>query len=159
MRTFKASYRSERCSVAVARRAVSDFARVCGFDRGALGDIEAAVGEALANAVEHGHCELGWFRVICEFEADTLMTEVKDLGAGFDFEQPVAAEVAELRPRGFGRTIMRACMDDVHYDDGGTRVRLIKRVSEEATRTQQSAPFGGVLRGVFRNSPAGLDPS
>lgn len=158
MRIFKASYRSERSSVAIARRAVSDFARVCGFDRGSLGDIEAAVGEALANAVEHGHCELGWFRVICEFEADTLTTEVKDLGAGFDFEQPITAEPAELPRRGFGRTIMRACMDDVHYDDGGTRVRLIKRVSDDSARVQQqNVPFGGVLRGVFRSSPAGLD--
>ncbi len=151
MRTFKARYRSERSSVGIARRAVSDFARVCGFDRVALSDIECAVGEALANAVEHGHRDEGWFRVICEFDAETLITEVKDLGSGFDFQQPVVADAAELRLRGFGRTIMGACMDGVHYADGGTRVRLVKRVSEEAARAQRNAPLG-VLRGVFRGS-------
>jgi hypothetical protein len=157
MRTFKARFRSERSSVGIARRAVSDFARGCGFDRAALGDIESAVGEALANAVEHGHRDHGWFRVICEFDADALVTEIKDLGGGFDFRQPIAAESSELRPRGFGRTIMRGCMDDVDYADGGTCVRLVKRISEDAARSPRSAPIGGVFRGIFGGSAAGLD--
>jgi anti-sigma regulatory factor (Ser/Thr protein kinase) len=156
MKTFKARYRSERSSVGIARRAVSDFARLCGFDRAALGDIENAVGEALANAVEHGHRDRAWFRVICEFEAGTLTTEVKDLGEGFDFQQPVAMELTDLRARGFGRTIMCACMDDVHYADGGTRVRLIKRVSAEGAQHPR-VQFGGVLRGIFQNSSSKLD--
>lgn len=157
MRTFKARYRSERASVAIARRAVSDFARHCGFDRPALSDIESALGEALANAVEHGHRDHGWFRVNCEFDAEVLVMEVKDLGGGFDFEQPIAAERAELQPRGFGRTIMRACMDDVHYSDGGTRVRLIKRVPEDGMQGQSMPALGGVLRGIFGTPAAGLD--
>ncbi len=159
MRTFKARYRSEPPSVAVARRAVSDFARVCGFDRSALADIESAVGEALANAVEHGHRDDGWFRVFCEFEAETLVTEVKDLGSGFDFHQPIAMDAAELRPRGFGRTIMRACMDDVHYADGGTRVRLVKRAcsAEGISAREPAMAWKGLLRRVFRSSGDGLD--
>ena len=157
MRTFKARYRSERASVATARRAVSAFARHCGFERPALSDIESALGEALANAVEHGHCDHGWFRVNCEFDSEALIMEVKDLGGGFDFDQPIAAERTELQPRGFGRTIMRACMDDVHYADGGTRVRLIKRVPEEGAHGHPRPALGGVLREIFRNPAARLD--
>jgi anti-sigma regulatory factor (Ser/Thr protein kinase) len=158
MRTFKARYRSELPSVAVARRAIGDFARVCGFHQVALDDIESAVGEALANAVEHGHRDHGWFRVTCEFEAEALTIEVKDLGGGFDFHQPVCAERTELRPRGFGRTIMRACMDDVHYADGGTRVRLIKRVfPADDDPSLRRVRWAGLLGRVFRSTGAGLD--
>jgi len=112
--------------VARARRAICAFARECGFDGGQVDDIESAVGEALANAVEHGHRPGGSFSVGCTFDGARLVIDVKDGGPGFDFPRPFPTAPPELRLRGFGSLIMQALMDEVWYSERGTRVRLIK---------------------------------
>ncbi len=131
--SFSQSYPQLRCSVSEARRAVTAFARECGFRGQELDDIELAVGEALANAFEHGHREAGSFEVAVRRDAYALTVEVKDDGQGF----ASSAGSGAARPpaealRGFGTFIMREVMDEVEYLERGTRVRLRKRFSAES---------------------------
>ncbi len=112
-----------------ARRDVVEFARACGFRGQSLDDIEAAVGEGLANAVEHGHRDQGVFEVWVQRRAHELIVEIKDSGGGFDHGKVCAHAGPPVEAlRGFGTFIMREVMDDVHYSEFGTRLRLIKRL-------------------------------
>jgi len=113
---------------------VIDFAASCGFENGLLDDVESAVGEALANAVEHGKCEgADGFEVWATFESDQLVIEIKDYGAGFDCERALEkANPDSCGNRGFGIFLMRELMDEVAYSERGSRIQLVKRLSERA---------------------------
>jgi serine/threonine-protein kinase RsbW len=108
------------------------FAADCGFDGQALHDIECAVGEALANATEHGHREgAAGFEVVVRLSDGALIVEIQDSGAGFDRpEAHQAARPLSSAPRGFGIFLMRELMDEITYSEGGTRVRMIKRLPD-----------------------------
>src|SRR5437763_10963006 len=95
-------------------------------------DMVCALGEALANAVQHGSPLGGFNRVRLRLYRDArrAVAEVKDEGPGFDPEQvpdPVLAGIdAEALPeRGFGVVLMRRTAHAA-WDEGGTRVRLVK---------------------------------
>jgi anti-sigma regulatory factor (Ser/Thr protein kinase) len=108
---------------------VVEFARRCGFVDQLLDDIEAAVGEGLANAVEHGHRDDGGFEVSARRDGEVLVVEIKDSGRGFDHATVCAGAPPPVEAlRGFGTFIMRELMDDVGYTEFGTRLRLIKRL-------------------------------
>jgi anti-sigma regulatory factor (Ser/Thr protein kinase) len=110
-----------------------------------------AVGEAVANAIEHGR-SAGMFSVECQFEAGSIIIEVADEGRGFAEWQQVETARSGIRRetlgpndipmRGFGIKIMHEMMDKVSYHDGGRRVRLVKSrtqlKSEEITGTLES---------------------
>ena len=83
MLTYRATYACGYGAVRRARLELTDFAARCGFGDGMLADIESAVGEALANAAEHGNrgASAG-FDVFATFEDARLEIEVKDHGAG-----------------------------------------------------------------------------
>src|SRR5450631_3221376 len=132
-RHVKASYRrtypQSSKTVGHARRDVVEFAWDCGFRGQPLDDIEVAVGEGLANAVEHGRRDEGVFEVSVRRERDALVVEIKDNGSGFDPGR--VGSLAGPPPealRGFGTFIMREVMDDVHYSEFGTRLQLVKRL-------------------------------
>ena len=127
---FAARYASDAASATLARHAVVDFARVHGFCDRDLADIECGVGEALGNAVEHGHRPSGLLRLRCRFEAGTLDIEVQDRGTGFDPEA-VPAPAAQSSTRGFGIYIMRSLMDRVEFRRGGRLICLVKRKNED----------------------------
>jgi anti-sigma regulatory factor (Ser/Thr protein kinase) len=108
---------------------VVHFAADHGFAECSLGDIENAVGEALANAAEHGHCQDGEIGVHAYVEGQALVIDIEDRGAGFD----TSRAAGDMRPsptasRGFGIFLMRELMDGVEFDDSGARVRLVKRL-------------------------------
>jgi len=129
VKAYAASFDSQRSSVALARRAVVEFARACGFPDGLTRDIECAVGEALANAVEHGHSEGGSIDVRCSFRDRRLTVEIKDRGPGFERKRGFGTpEACGPLWRGYGIHIIKTLMDDVIYLDRGTRVRLTKRL-------------------------------
>src|SRR5665213_2356364 len=136
MLTYRASLPRGLGAVRRARRAVIDFAAQCGFDDGLLDDVESAVGEALANAAEHGDCAAG-FDVMATFEDARLVIEVKDHGAGFDcgsaLERANAPDASGNR--GFGIFLMRTLMDEVAYSDCGSRIQLVKRLGHRAAAT------------------------
>jgi anti-sigma regulatory factor (Ser/Thr protein kinase) len=103
-----------------------------------LDDIELAVGEALANAVEHGRQdEAGFIEVILRRDMHSLVIEIKDNGRGFDHGSSVHRRPSAGALRGFGTFIMREFMDEIEYSERGTRLRLTKRLP--ARMAQRSA--------------------
>jgi serine/threonine-protein kinase RsbW len=99
---------------------------------GAEVDVELAIREALGNAVVHGNQEDPETRVHirCRCEpGNELAIVVRDQGKGFDFgklvgDGPISDPAAE---HGRGILLMRACMDDVHFERGGSEVHMRKR--------------------------------
>jgi len=95
-------------------------------------EIEVALTEALANAVEHG-CEHDpekrveiW--VGCEHDRGLLIV-VRDPGPGFDPSQipsPIEGEQI-FAEGGRGIYLINRLMDHVQYERGGTEIRMRKR--------------------------------
>jgi serine/threonine-protein kinase RsbW len=111
--------------VPVARRTALQFARSLGLPEECEEDLTYAVGEALANAVEHGFRERTYFSIRCWRDDDVaIVVEVEDDGTGFDPDAPnVSDEIAE---RGYGISIMRSMVDEVSFQRNGRLVRLHK---------------------------------
>ncbi len=128
MAEYRAQFPSAFESVGEARRAVVDFARHW-FSGEDLCDIESAVGEALANAAEHGSKTGGMIDIKCRCVGDRFTVEVHDSGSGFerwnasDYIRPMSTS-----SRGYGMFIMRELMDEVEYSERGSRLRLMKRL-------------------------------
>ena len=124
---FRARFPNSRRTAALARKSL--IAHIAGFGFAAqdLADIETAVGEALANAAEHGHREDSGFEVRVYVERASLVIEVQDDGDGFAASHPRANPTHDA-PRGFGIYLMRHLMDQVDYTNNGTCVRLAKRL-------------------------------
>ena len=95
-------------------------------------EIRLSLSEALANAVEHG-CKSDPDKLvqIC-VECDPgkgILIVVKDPGAGFDPGQipsPIEGERI-FAEGGRGVFIINQLMDEVHYEQGGTEIRMLKR--------------------------------
>jgi serine/threonine-protein kinase RsbW len=124
---FRARFPNTRRAAAFARRSLIAHVASYGYPDGDLADIETAVGEALANAAEHGQRDDSGFEVCVYVQRDRIVIEVQDEGGGF---RPVVAgpKPAHDAPRGFGIFLMRHLMDEVEYDERGSRVRLTKRL-------------------------------
>ena len=96
-------------------------------------EVEVAVREALANAVVHGNQQNAGKRVYirCRIQFGELLIIVKDEGTGFDptnLADPT--DVANINStHGRGIYLMRALMDDVQFEQGGTEVHLRKSSS------------------------------
>ena len=93
--------------------------------------VDVAIQEALANAVIHGNHQDGRKKVhvSCCFEPNgTLDLTVRDEGDGFD---PAGVSDPRDAPNllsGHGRGIflMKALMDEVYFENGGTQVHMRK---------------------------------
>ncbi|MHB8147784.1 MAG: ATP-binding protein [Vulcanimicrobiaceae bacterium] len=124
---YRAAYSGNPRNVSFARNAIASFAHMCGFSEDEVADIRLAAGEALSNAVEHGHSNRSsGFAVMCLFEDDEMTIEIRDNGTGFSLEGREAVPFEE-RTRGFGIFLMRKLMDGVKFDRNGTCVRLYRR--------------------------------
>jgi len=125
---FRAAFSGERRNVPLARNAIAGFARICGFSNDEVADIRVASGEALSNAVEHGHTRhSSGFSVRCSFDEDRLTIEIRDNGDGF-LPTATAIPVESIDvDGGFGIMLMRRLMDGVQFERNGTLVRLIRR--------------------------------
>jgi serine/threonine-protein kinase RsbW len=101
-----------------------------------LEEIELAMREALANAVIHGNKQDPEKRVavrcFCQPDRGMLLT-IEDEGAGFNpakVPNPTHAECL-LQTHGRGLFLMRRLMDHVRISRCGTRVTLLKRLSNK----------------------------
>jgi serine/threonine-protein kinase RsbW len=98
---------------------------------GSEADIETALGEALANAVINGNHEDASKRVqvtcLCNTDAEVWIS-VRDEGYGFDtYALPDPTRSGKLlATHGRGIYLMRAFMDEVQFEKGGTVVRMHK---------------------------------
>jgi serine/threonine-protein kinase RsbW len=111
-------------------------------------DIEIALREALANAVLHGN-RLDVTKKVhirCRVRpGKEVSIEVKDEGSGFDptrVPNPTASENI-LATGGRGIYLMKVFMDLVHFDLGGTRVRLQKGFKRSPVRCSTKAENAG----------------
>ena len=96
-------------------------------------DVELALREALENAVVHGNQEdperKVHIRCRCR-PGNEISIVVTDQGKGFDFERTVGNGITTDSDSEHGRGIplMKAYMDDVHFERGGSEVHMRKRV-------------------------------
>ena len=109
-----------------AQRSSSDFA-----SRGPL-DEDLALREALNNAVVHGNQENPETKVHirCRCQPGSeISIIVTDQGKGFDFEKITDHGIASKPDSEHGRGIelMKAYMDDVRFERGGSEVHMRKR--------------------------------
>lgn len=119
--------------VRVARMAACAVASQLDFTFDVVKDVELAVGEACANAVEHVP-EESCNEVLVRFSIDPtqLTVEVFDRGQGFDPDAAAATGDGGLDwddPGGLGLVVIREVMDDmvVECDEAaGTCVRMVK---------------------------------
>ena len=131
-------------------------------DDGELVRIGVALQEALTNACFHGNLEVSSrlrevdhhayydlarermlqspYRerrifVSADFQPREAIFRIRDEGPGFDLSQlPDPTDPANLeRPSGRGLLLMQTFMDEIHYNDRGNEVTLIKRCKETVT--------------------------
>jgi anti-sigma regulatory factor (Ser/Thr protein kinase) len=113
--------RADPALVRPLRHALIAFLRVFDIDSGRLDDILTAVGETLANVVEHAYASdyASDLELVVRVRApDTVEVDVYDRGR--------FVERGERPGRGFGLRIVRAIARDVTIEtDGGTHVRML----------------------------------
>lgn len=109
------------------RTFIEQLANECGFNENDIFDLKVAVGEACANAIEHGspHGRNNRIQIACAFENNCLVVEVIDEGV---FKPRFPAFDTQLNYRGRGIPFMLALMDEVEIKESeeGTTVRLVK---------------------------------
>jgi len=113
------------------------FATLCGFSRSACLDIESAVGEACANAVEHGYTRTRGFCVACGFDQGVLSVEVRDFHAGPPWSaESKASHMGALKSEGgLGLLMINALTDEWHLrpaDRGGSILTF--RIGQEDSK-------------------------
>jgi len=99
-------------------------------DQNWLFDIRLALEEALVNAVKYGNKADPGKPVLIKVEVtgEAVTIEIKDQGAGFDYEHlalPTDKENLE-KLSGRGVFLIKNLMDQVDYLDNGSRVRMVK---------------------------------
>ncbi len=94
-----------------------------------VADIEAVVGEALANAAEHGHKNHGTIRVEGTLTKGYLEASISDDGPGFFLRGPVSADHPPAHsPRGYGLFLIRTLVDELEFRNDGRTVWFRKRL-------------------------------
>jgi serine/threonine-protein kinase RsbW len=100
---------------------------------GAEFDVELAIREAVGNAVLHGNQKNPdkqvHIRCRCE-SGNGISIVVTDEGNGFDFLKILGNGLTSDFPgsHGHGIQLMRAYMDDVRFEKGGSEVHMRKRL-------------------------------
>ena len=94
--------------------------------------VELALREALANAVLHGNQERGVIKVHVRCRCEPLgeiSIVVTDQGKGFDFRRAMGDgfDCGGAGEHGHGLSLMKAYMDNVHFEHGGSEVHMCKR--------------------------------
>lgn len=118
-----------------AREWVAGQARSAGFGPEAVGEIELALTEALANVIEHGYGGDGSRRIVvgaapCD---GGLRVSVRDWGRDFDPAGYSPRDLDDPGEGGYGVYLMEQLMDDVTWEpqpDGGTLLTLVKKREE-----------------------------
>ncbi|HEY5258714.1 MAG TPA: ATP-binding protein [Candidatus Baltobacteraceae bacterium] len=95
----------------IVRERVFEYARSRGIGSPILDDLMFAIGEAIANAIEHSHSP-STIEVRCDVDDDKIVAAVVDSGRGFDSAAAVASRLPDdLVERGRGLPIMKGFTD------------------------------------------------
>ncbi len=121
------NFAADASQLAPSRDALRSWLTQAGVEPDQIHDVLTATGEAVANAIEHGHRDRPEGTVSLQAIAsfDRLEVTVTDTGR---WRQP--REVADIG-RGRGMRLMRGLMEDftIHTDDVGTTVHLHARIT------------------------------
>jgi anti-sigma regulatory factor (Ser/Thr protein kinase) len=110
------------------------------LDSELVADMQAVIGEALANAAEHGYKRHGTIRVEAVLTGEYLEASVSDNGPGFLLRRPISVDhLPALSPRGYGLFLIRTLVDELEFRDDGKTVWFKKRF--------------GTRRGLKRTAP------
>lgn len=109
----------------------------CGYGEACAFAIRLAMEEALCNAIRHGNRMDPSKVVEVDYDIDPAraIITVTDQGEGFDpstVPDPTTDENLE-KPTGRGIMLMRAYMDEVHFNDRGNQVRMVKNNTVTST--------------------------
>jgi anti-sigma regulatory factor (Ser/Thr protein kinase) len=110
-----------------ARRQILSFVATIGVDQPSLTDLEIAVGEALANACEHGHRPRSMIRIEVRQTDAEIEFSIADGGPGFTPAPHPLGRPDALSPRGFGLYLLQSVTDKVAFLNGGKTVWFSKR--------------------------------
>jgi len=119
----------------VARGFVRRCAEEAGLPMEDVEDVTLAVGEAVANALEHGTPQTveKESAIVLQvlIENNSFVVLVRDFGAGFDVDMQNRLPVSPMAERGRGLMLMRILMDRVVFSrlPDGMSVRLEKRMT------------------------------
>lgn len=125
---FKIALPNTRAGAAFARKQLVHFAKHFRIKREIIADIETVVGEALANAAEHGYRARGTIVVEARVNGSDFEVIISDDGHGFTSHPISADHPAPLSPRGYGLFLMQALVDAIEFRNGGRSVWLLKRI-------------------------------
>jgi anti-sigma regulatory factor (Ser/Thr protein kinase) len=116
---------SQDSPIAAVRQAIDHLAEEHGLSADARFELQLAVSEAVANALRHGSADAPHVDVVMGAHDGVIEVEVQDHG---HFRPRVGVESESGR----GLSLMVALLDEVEFraDDGGTRVRMRKRLSD-----------------------------
>jgi stage II sporulation protein AB (anti-sigma F factor) len=135
----------EPCVGVQVRREFLAFAVAQGIiDCDDLSDFVTAIGEALANAVEHAKTNEPIDVAMWMIGEDRLFASVQDHGIGFHpVERPIDSDLPEgLAERGRGLPIMQRCTDIFSVSSApgqGTRITLGRYVQRACVELQHQA--------------------
>ena len=101
-----------------------------GYSEASVFAIKLSLEEGLNNAVKHGNCFDRSKTIEVEYEIGPkkAMITIRDEGCGFRpgrVPDPTTDENLE-KPSGRGIMLMKAYMDEVHFNQQGNEVRMIK---------------------------------
>ena len=135
--TFTLDVPSSTQNLVIIREFVARVAAQAGLPEAEVGKLELAVDEACANVIEHAYGHDATKQVVVEasFDNDTLRINVVDNGRGFDpasvSEEDLRALVEKRKTGGLGLRLIKAVMDEVHYEiEPGKKneLRMVKKL-------------------------------
>ena len=98
--------------------------------------IQMAIEEAVVNAIEHGNKKSldKKIRLVFDVTPEKAVMTISDEGAGFDHRNVADPTTEELidKPRGRGVMLMRELMNEVHFNEVGNQVVMVKLRSPAA---------------------------
>jgi anti-sigma regulatory factor (Ser/Thr protein kinase) len=122
------------------RQDVLSFARKFDMDREPLEEFIFAIGEALANAIEHSRSS-DVIEVRCQLQDDKIVATIVDSGMGFNVDPLASAALPDvMSERGRGLPIMRRCTDifAVHSTPGRGTAVVLGRYLRGQRRNQET---------------------
>ncbi len=108
-----------------ARQAFRVYLALLHLDPRTESDLESAIGEAIANVVEHGFAQETFFELRCRLESPLLQIEIQNHSHGPESARKLGRP---LDSRDMGIGIMRALVDDVELLEDGRLIRLQKKI-------------------------------
>jgi len=145
-----------RCTIAVESKpsALEQFCqpllqslREFGFTEDDVFGVHLAVEEAFHNAVEHGNKRDASKKVEVEYAVSDTKVEIRIADEGKGFNPGTIPDPREgdniYRSHGRGLLLINAYMDEVHYNQHGNRVTMVRLRERPQEEAKEQAPDEG----------------